>query len=254
LIVPLDLKITRGIKTIAIVGDHHFPYTDPITQKLINRFLEEQQPDYLIYNGDVCDFYQVSKFAKDPSRADQLGNDIKQVRQMFAYHERILPNTEKILISGTHEVRFEKWLWTKAPEVSSLEELSVPAQYQLENYGIGYVPYEQGLLINDIFLVLHGDIVSIHSSYSAKRQFERQGGCGICNHTHRMGSYYRTDRHGTWGWWENGCTCDLDPDWTMNPNWQQGFSLLHFTATDRFYVEQIPIINHAFMYGGKLYK
>ena len=237
-----------------MVGDHHFPYTDKRTQRLINDFLEEQQPDYLIYNGDLCDFYQLSKFSKDPARVAYLEDDIKQVRQMFALHERTLPNTKKIFTTGTHEYRFEMFMWSKAAELSSLACLTIPKLYELDNYGIGYVPFEQGLLTNGTFLILHGDIVSIHSSYTAKRQHEKQGGSGMCNHTHRMGSYFKTDRFGTYGWWENGCTCTLEPDWLTNANWQQGFSLVHFTDHERFFVEQIPIVDHKFMYGGRLYK
>lgn len=236
------------------MGDHHYPYTDWATQKLIDKFLAELQPDVLIYNGDICDFYQLSTFSKDPTRVGELENDIKMVRQMFARHEQSMPKTQKVLITGTHEYRFEKFMWSKAAELSSISNLTIPQLYQLEQYGIGYVPFEQGLLINDVFMVLHGDIVSIHSSYTAKRQYERQGGCGICNHTHRMGEYFKTNRYGVWGWWENGCTCSLDPDWISNPNWQQGFSLVHFTDHERFYVEQNLIIDHKFMYGGRVYK
>jgi len=95
--------------------------------------------------------------------------------------------------------------------------------------------------------------VSIHPAYTAKRHYERSGGFGMCNHTDRGGSFYMRDRVGMWGWWENFCTCTLDPDWIKNPNWQQGFTLVHFVGR-RFWVEQIPIVGHSLMYGGKVYK
>ena len=50
----------------------------------------------------------------------------------------------------------------------------------------------------------------------------------------------------------HNCLCSLDPDWVSNPNWQQGFSLVHFTK-DRFWVEQLQIINRKFMYGGRVF-
>jgi len=252
--VPLKLNLKEGMKTAAIIGDHHFPFTDEKTQELIDRFLEERQPDIIVYNGDLCDFYQISVFAKDPSRVGELQKDVNRVKHMFAKHGLIIPNTLKILVEGTHEYRFQKFMWSKAAELSSLNCLTIPELYQLKEYKIVHVPFEQGLLVNRVFLILHGDIVSIHSAYTAKRLYEKHGGCGITNHTHRGGSFYKRDRFGTWGWWENFCTCSLDPDWIRNPNWQQGFSLVHFTSHSRFWVEQIPIIDHAFMYGGRVYR
>ena len=252
--IPLRLNLREGMKTIAVVGDQHKPFDDKRTLDIIDEFLQELQPDYLIYNGDLCDFYQVSVFAKDPARLGYLQRDINKVKLTFAKHEVILPNTVKIMTGGTHEFRFEKFLWSKASELSSLHCLSIQELYHLKEYNIQYIPFEKGLLINGVFLILHGNVVSIHSAYSAKRLYEKHGGCGITNHTHRGGSFYKRDRFGTWGWWENFCTCSLNPDWIQNPNWQQGFSLVHFTDHKRFWVEQIPIIDHSFLYGGRVYK
>jgi len=249
----LQIKVESGAKTLASIGDMHYPFHDPKTIKLVEGFLYELQPDYVVYNGDIMDFYQMSVFPKDPSRLGMLQRDIKMTRKMFREHRKNLPNTELLLIEGTHEHHLQRYLWTKAAELSSLEDLYVPKLFHLDDFGIKYVPFEEGLLINGVFLILHGDIASVHSAYTAKRLFEKHGGCGLANHTHRLGSFYKRDRFGTWGWWENGCLCSLNPDWIQNPNWQQGFSLIHFTGSKRFWVEQIPIIDHEFMYGNRIW-
>ena len=85
-----------------------------------------------------------------------------------------------------------------------------------------HVPYKEGVLINGNFLITHGDLIRAHSSYTAKGMSDKYGGSGIHGHTHRLGSYYRKNYFGIYGWWENGCLCDLNPDWITNPNWQQG--------------------------------
>jgi len=252
--VPLKLQTKSGIKTLAILGDTHNPFQDKPILAVTERFLGELQPDYLIYNGDVSDFYQVSKFDKNPARLDKLQDDLDNTGDMFARHRKLLPNAEIILVEGNHEYRWQKFLWSSAPAVASLDCLSMAELYHLKEYEIQLISYEQGLMINGIFLVLHGDIASIHSGYTAKRMYEKHGGCGICGHCHRGGSFYKRDRFGTWGWWEGFCLCQLNPDWIQNPNWVQGFSLVHFTERARFYVEQIPILGSAFMYGGKLYE
>jgi hypothetical protein len=83
--------------------------------------------------------------------------------------------------------------------------------------------------------------------------FEKHGGCGLCAHSHRIGEYLKRNRFGTWGWWEGGCLCDLNPDYVTNPDWHQGFTLVHFKGK-RFWVEQMVITGHTLMYGSKIYE
>jgi hypothetical protein len=153
---------------------------------------------------------------------------------------------------GNHEYRLQKYLWNKATELESLDALKLENMFTVKEYGITIIPYEKGLMINDIFLSLHGDIASVHSGYTAKRLYEKHGGCGIAGHCHRQGSYLKRNRFGIYGWWEGGCLCHLNPDWIQNPNWTNGFALVTFIG-DRFLTENIPIINSKFIYGGQVY-
>ena len=251
--IPLKLVMAKEPKTIAAIGDTHNPYHDAETLALTENILETINPDVIVYMGDMSDFYQISTFSKNPNRLDNLQEDINSTKAMFRRHMAKFPKAEKYLIEGNHEYRLQSFLWNHAVALESLDCLKVGGLYGLEEYGIKHIPYEQGLMVNDVFLMIHSDIASIHSSYTAKRLYEKHGGCGICGHTHRGGSYYKRDRFGIWGWWENFCLCHLNPDWIKNPNWQQGFSLIHFIGK-RFWVEQIPIIDHELMYGGKVYK
>jgi predicted phosphodiesterase len=251
--VPLKIQTSDEPQTVAIVGDIHIPFHDCKSLSLVEDFLEEIQPQFLIYNGDITDFYQISKYDKDPSRISKLEEDVNDTRLMFRRHKAMLPNTKKVMLEGTHEDRLRRYLWSRAPELSSLKCLSIPELFRLPDYEIEFIPYEQGLMLNSVFLVIHGDLVSVHSGYTAKRMYEKHGGCGVCGHCHRLGSFYKRDRFGTKGWWEGGCLCDLDPDWVKNPNWVQGFTLVHFRGK-QFWVEQVPIIDHKFIYGGKLYQ
>ena len=84
----------------------------------------------------------------------------------------------------------------------------------------------------------------------------RKGKVCITQNTHRLGSHYKTDRGGDKAWFENGCMCMKDKVDYMNgkPNWQHGFSVIFFNKkSKRFYVQQVPIANKAFMYNGRYY-
>lgn len=252
---PLKLKIGDKPQTIAVLCDSHNPFQDKTVLSLVEDFLTELQPDVLLYNGDMNDFYQISKFDKNPSRIDKMQDDIDDTKAMFKRHREICPNAVMKLLDGNHEDRLERYLWSSAPALSSLRCLEIEELFGLKEFEIEHIPYECGLMINEIFLVMHGTIASVHSGYTAKRMYEKHGGNGLCAHVHRLGSFYKRDRFGTWGWWEGGCLCRLDPDWIMNPNWVQGFNLVHFQGK-RFWVEQIAIVGTplSLMYGGKLYR
>ena len=249
--VPLKLITGDVHKTVAFKGDTHHPYQDVRALAIVDRILKDIQPDYLVYIGDECDFYQISTFDKDPSRVDGLQGDINSTKRMFERDSENL-KAEKVLLTGNHEHRWQKFLWTQATALSSLKCLNIEDLFGLIEYDIKLIGYERGLLINGTFLALHGDISSIHSGYTAKRMYEKHGGSGIAGHCHRGGSFYKRDRFGFKGWYENFCLCSLEPDWIMHPNWVQGFTLVHFMGK-KFLAEQIPIIDGVAIYGGKLY-
>ncbi len=251
--IPLTIATTKQLRTFVIINDTQNPFQDVKSIKLMERFLQEIDFHYLLYNGDMTDLYLLSKFDKNPGRIENIQQDVDNTRAMFDRHSRLFPNVERYLLDGNHEDRWRRYLWTKARELDGIRALDITELFTLGDFGIKHIDYEQGLKINGVFLVLHGDIASIHSGYTAKRMFEKHGGCGMVGHCHRGGSFYKRDRFGTWGWWENFCLCHLNPDWIKNPNWVQGFSLVHFIG-ERFWVEQIPIIGHTIMYGGKLFK
>lgn len=51
----------------------------------------------------------------------------------------------------------------------------------------------------------------------------RRGGHTVITHnTHRLGEFLHRDHNGTASWIETGCTCDLDPPYGTDFDWQQG--------------------------------
>ena len=236
----------------AILSDTHNPFQDQRALREVELFLSVLQPDMVVYPGDLNDFYQISRFNKNPERVNHLQKDLDSTSNMFKRHRLLLPNARMIQLDGNHEDRLRKFLWRDSSALESLRCLKVENLFELGDSGVEHVPYEEGVLVNDVFMITHGDIVRAHAGYTAKGMSDKHGGCGIHGHSHRLGSYYKRDRFGIYGWWENGCLCNLDPDWIMNPNWQQGFSLVHFTP-NRFWVESIQIINKKFLYGGTVW-
>ncbi len=238
--------------TAAILQDTHNPFQDQRVLREVELFLGELQPDMILYPGDMGDFYGLSKFDKNPCRADELQKDLNSTAELFKRHRALAPNARMIFELGNHEDRLRRHLWGKDAALASLDCMTVEGLYKLKGSEVECVDYEEGLLINGNFMVTHGDLIRAHSGYTAKGMSDKHGGSGIHGHSHRGGNSLKRNRFGIYGWWENFCLCDLNPDYVTNPNWQQGFSVVTFIR-GRFWVQQMQIINRKFMYGGRVF-
>jgi hypothetical protein len=49
---------------------------------------------------------------------------------------------------------------------------------------------------------------------------------GASGHTHRLSQFYHRDHNGNHVWLETGSTCDLNPEYTPDPDWQNGCVVL----------------------------
>jgi predicted phosphodiesterase len=240
------------IHKVVFLGDVHAPYHDPVAMGLVFDFLRWFKPDFVYLIGDWIDFYQLSRFDKDPQRILGLQDEIDQCRELMAKTREACPNAWLYFREGNHEHRLTRYLCAH-PEIASLRSLQLPVLLDFQQLEIDYCPYN-GDLDHYGFLVEHGDVARKHSGYTAKAMLDKRGISGITGHTHRLGAHYVTDAAGDKVWYENGCLCHTNPEYILGrPNWQQGFSVLH-NWDDRFQVEQICMHNHRIFYNGYLWE
>lgn len=247
------------MKTAAVLGDLHSPYHDRKAVALVLKFCKIIEPDIVVIDGDLTDFYLLSHFDKDPRDAYTLNSELR-----FAYD--ILKEFRKVCkqldyIEGNHENRFNRYLISKAEELVGLttangkaDILSLQYLLELEDLGVNFIPMigkEAYKRYNDLYIG-HYNRVAKHSAYTAKALVDDKGVSILQNHVHRMGYYTKTLLNGkNLVGVENGCLCDLKPKYVQNPNWQQGFTILHLDDNGHdFSVEPIHIMNHEFYYGG----
>lgn len=231
-----------------IIGDLHHPYHSQRCVALLFSFLEWLKPETIILNGDIIDFYALSRFDKNPKRITSLQQDVDITVDFIKNIRHILPDVEVIYLEGNHETRLDRWL-VKHPEVSSLRALSVQNLLELDHYGIEYIKYDDWFYRHN-FLFHHGDIVRQKSAYTANFQMDKWRVSGICNHTHRLGASYLTTFGFEGVWYENGCLCQRHQEYTSGVNnWQQGFSVFHWDNVTRQYkVDQNKILEEGFYY------
>lgn len=235
------------IKVVAI-GDLHIPYHNKVMVKNFAQFCKDEQPDQIILGGDIVDFYDLSSFDKNPDRLNNLQDEISECVDFIKNLRKACPDSKLVYIIGNHEDRLRRFLW-KNPQLASLEALKLEELLQFKKYKVEFC---ESYFING-FEYTHGDLVRKHSSYSAKCEFENRGHSGMSHHVHRGGSYYKTTHDGTYGWFENFCGCDLNPEYIKGtPNWQNGFHL-NYHDDNAFDIHPIYVNKGHFRANGKKY-
>lgn len=231
--------------------DSHGVFADPEAVACSLAFVRAHKPDLVVCGGDHVDFYQLSKFDKDPQRVLGLQDDLDAGQAFVAAVRKAAPKASMVYLQGNHEHRLTRWLWSKGAELLKLRGLNVPSLLHLSKYGCRYV--EEGVLQVGALTFKHGDVVRSRSGYTATGELEREGTSGCSGHTHRIGEVSKTNRGGTYKWVEAGCLCGLKPEYARGRvmDWQHGLAYGAF-AGSRFSLHTAHIIGGKTMYGDKV--
>lgn len=221
------------------LSDLHVPYQDNYAVALALKVVQRVKPDAVNVLGDLCDFYKLSRFDKDPDAFD-LQTELDEGREFFGMLRRVHGGTVRFL-PGNHELRLHKYL-NRNPELHGLDVLSLPTLLRVTEYGVDYYEHEIEIVPGKL-IAKHGDVVRKYAGYSAKAELERDGyGVStITGHTHRLATIHSTYRGSTVVGIENGCLCDLEPEYVRNPNWQHGLSIVE-VSDDVFNVTAVPFL------------
>lgn len=234
-----------------VLNDVHFPYHDPRALGLVIDFIRDNKPGRIHLNGDIFDFYSLSKFDKNPERRSKLQKEIDAGVQFFQQLREASPDSQIEFNEGNHELRLQKYLWGKADELAGLQALRFEDLCHLNEYKIRFHPVLKPYKIGKL-LFFHGNRVSKHAGSTARAHYEQFGCNVIVGHCHRLGSYYHATYDDLFGAWENGCLCKLNPEYLLKPDWQQAFSIIWYHGS-RFTVEPVPIVKHQYVYHGQIY-
>lgn len=215
--IELDLK--NGV--VAVASDFHVPYHDKKAVETFINYCREVQPDMIVINGDLVDMYMLSRFAKGEGRNPM--SEIEEAREILA-NLRQDTKADIYYVIGNHEQRLEKTILTKAPELASLIE-DVFSIFKLDEIG---VKGAGTITVNDNFVFKHGTLLGSKSGLSAIKEMENAYLSGATGHTHRLAKYIARKAGRKFIWLETGCLCSMEPEYMLNPNWQQGFAMIQF--------------------------
>jgi predicted phosphodiesterase len=227
-------------KLAVMLNDIHFPYEDKKALRKVMKMVKDLQPDHVILNGDIVDFYTISSFSKDPSRTLSLQDELNSTKDFLGELRDACPDARISYTIGNHEDRLTRYLRSNAKALESLDALKLESLLGLDDYGIRMYGAE-GFKLNRESIVLHGGRVSKHAGGTARMEFERHLISGFSGHCHRAGRHDVVGHSKSFFWIEGGCLCELNPEYIEGrPNWQHAVTLIEYT-NDRTFPELITL-------------
>lgn len=141
----------------------------------------------------------------------------------------------KVAITGNSRLR--KYILDNAPMVASLMD-NVFRLLKLEDYDIVGCG---SLTINDTFVFEHGTRLGNKSGLAAIKELETHYMSGATGHVHRLAKFSTLKSGKRFIWLETGCLCDLNPEYMLNADWEQGFGIVKFRDGKFFDAQVISI-------------
>lgn len=229
-------------KRVLILSDVHIPYhsIDAITACL--DYAKGEKPDAVVLNGDTIDFFQLSRFTKDPAKRSFAG-ELTAFRQFFEVLRQVFPEAAIYYKLGNHCERYQHFLWTKAGELEGVDEFKFDNIIRARAEGIEVIGDKRIIKLGDLN-VIHGHEFgqSVFSPVNiARGLFLRGKVSALQGHHHMTSEHTETDMNrNITTTFSVGCLCELFPSYLPINRWNHGFAIVDLDG-DKFHVRNYRI-------------
>lgn len=228
---------------VGILSDIHVPYHDETALRAAVDQLRGDRVQALVLNGDVADFYSISRYIRDP-RKRHFKKEVDAVRDMLRWLRSNFPNVPIVFKAGNHEERWTAWLWQHAPELSDDPRTGLGEWLDLADAGISLVDNQRPIMAGKL-PILHGheEGKGISAPVNpARGSFLRLKHSSLKGHHHQTSSHCEPDMFGREIFcWSTGCLCDLRPEYMRFNKFNHGFATVEVEADGQFDVVNFRI-------------
>ena len=232
------------IGAVGILSDVHVPYHSEVAVRAAVDHLKAHGLAGLLLNGDIADFYAISRYMKDPSQRDFKG-ELDAVRGFLAWIRQEFPEIPIVFKSGNHEERWNHWLFQHAAEISDDPRMSLGAWLELDQVGMTLVEDQRPVMLGKL-PVLHGHELPKGMAAPvnpARGVFLRTLSTGLVGHSHRSSNHAESDMwHKETACWSTGCLCDLTPEYARINRWNWGFAIATVHKGGAFDVQNFRVM------------
>lgn len=220
-------ELQGGIKYI-VLSDIHLPYHDRQALRLAIRHGKRSGCNGVLINGDMLDFYKLSRFTKDPERPS-VAEEFEALEQLIDYIIQELKPKAFVWKLGNHEARWEDYLCRTCPEIKAIANLHIGKQIDLESRGVTLVESGNPIRYGNLMIV-HGHEWGkglTNPVNPARGAFLKTFVCTIVGHQHISSNNGTTSAFGvSIPCWSLGCMCQLHPEYATLNKWNHGFGIL----------------------------
>lgn len=236
--------LPSNYKRTAIISDIHIPYHSVKSNEIILNKLISLNPDSIVINGDFLDFYQLSKFMKDP-RKRSVADELEAGRQYLDLLAMNFPDARIFYKLGNHDERYENYLKNKAPELLNIPDFSLDILLRLGEKRIEYITDKRAIEIGGL-TVVHGHEMNINSVNvnPARTLFLKAKVSALCSHLHvaSQHSAKRMDKHVV-TCWSIGHMGEESPLFAPFNEWIWGFAVVDHESME-FEVSNYKVIDN----------
>lgn len=238
--------LPKSQSKVLIISDLHVPYHTEEAIKLTLDYAKKEKVDTILINGDFMDFYEVSRFQKDP-RECNLPKAVETGKNVLAYIRKRFPQALIIFKSGNHDRRLEDKLINKAPELLGFSFWQMENVLDFKKYNIISVPDLDYVMLGKL-KVIHGHEIKsgfIAPVNPARGLFLKTKESCLQSHVHRTSEHSEKTLGGKIiSTWSIGCLSDLQPDYNPYNQYNHGFAIVHVEKNGDFEVFNKKIIDN----------
>jgi len=266
-------------QTLVVGSDFHGREADRFALEVFIDVCRRLQPDHICLNGDIVDFGEVGRWAKNPNKLLDLQGEITwTVENILRPLRDVAPEANIDYLVGNHEYRLIRYLSDVAPSLASLDCLEFSELFSLKDLRISLVSNDAMLAPNEkdrkeiskqtwkiygnCFVVTHGTSAG---KFPADKELNKYGLSGISGHVHRPQYHSMPSVVNPWADW---MTCGMmarndlrdgaghgDTFKTGPSTWTTGFGVVSVFPTKGVALQTPVIIKRGIAeFGGVTYR
>lgn len=238
--------LPKACNNILLISDLHIPYHNLPAITAALDYGKREKINTVIINGDLIDFYHMSRFEKDPRKRD-IRFEFDTAKEVLRVIRRTFKNASIYWLFGNHDNRYEHWLMAKAPEIFNdpyykLEERLRLSEERIHTISDKTIVKAGKLSIHHGHLFFRGVFAPVNA---ARGLFLKSKQSTICGHTHKISEHTETNLDGDLTTcWSTGCLCELSPDYSpFANNYSHGFAHIRVEDNGHYSVKNFRVKN-----------
>ena len=228
---------------VLVLSDIHIPYHSISALTAVFDYTKNMDIDAVLLNGDVLDFFGLSRYCKDPKKRNFAGE-----LKAFEDFMNILNDIYGCKIYyklGNHEERYNHFLWMKAGEIADVEEFQLEEIIKKRAKNVIVIKDKRIIKLGHLN-VLHGHEFAggVFSPVNiARGLFLKAKVSAMQGHNHQTSEHSESNLEGKLTTtFSLGCLSELNPEYMPINKWNHGFAIVDIDSKGNFEVSNKRIL------------